>query len=83
MGVLPLQFLDGDSKESLGLTGHETYSITGIADDLKPGKKLSVIATSEDGTKTTFQSIARVDTPEELNYYKNGGILQYVLRQLI
>jgi aconitate hydratase len=83
MGVLPLQFRDGDSRESLGLTGHETYDITGIAADLKPGKELKVTCRADDGSDKSFEVIARVDTPEELNYYKNGGILQYVLRQLI
>ncbi len=83
MGVLPLQFKDGENRESLGLTGFESHEITGIADDLKPGKELNVTAKSEDGKTNSFQVIARVDTPEELNYYKHGGILQYVLRQLL
>lgn len=82
MGVLPLQFEEGQSWKSLGLTGHETYDIEGIADGLTPRKKLKVTATREDGTKITFTTIARLDTPIEIEYYKHGGILQYVLRRL-
>ncbi len=77
MNVLPLQFLAGDSRKSLGLTGEETLSITGIAAGLKPGMKLQVTA----GAKK-FDVLARVDTPAEIEYLLHGGILQYVLRQL-
>jgi len=83
MGVLPLQFQDGESRTSLGLTGFENYSITGIANDLKPGKTLRVQAKSDDGAERSFTVNCRIDTPEEMNYYKHGGILQYVLRQLL
>ena len=83
MGVLPLQFKAGENRESLGLTGFETYQITGIADNLTPGKELTVTAKSDDGEEKSFRVITRIDTPEELNYYKHGGILQYVLRQLL
>ncbi len=83
MGVLPLQFKAGDNRESLGLTGFESYQIIGIADNLAPGKELQVTATTDDGATTTFSVTCRVDTPEELNYYRHGGILQYVLRQLV
>ena len=83
MGVLPLQFKAGEGRESLGLTGFETYTISGIADDLQPGKELSVTATNDDGSEKTFSVTCRIDTPEELNYYKHGGILPYVLRQLV
>jgi len=83
MGLLPLQFKPGANRESLGLTGFETYDITGIAENLKPGKELKVTAKADDGSVKTFSVITRVDTPEELNYYKHGGILQYVLRQLL
>ncbi|HVU02340.1 MAG TPA: aconitate hydratase AcnA [Polyangiaceae bacterium] len=83
MGVLPLQFLDGQSKESLGLTGEETYGIAGIANGLAPGKKLTVTATAADGAKKTFEALCRIDTVVELEYYKHGGILQYVLRGLL
>jgi len=82
MGVLPLQFLDGQNRESLGLDGEETYSIGGIASEMAPGKMLTVKAVSKDGAEKTFQARARIDTVVELEYYRNGGILQYVLRQL-
>jgi len=83
MGVLPLQFKSGENRESLGLTGFEVYDIAGIAENLKPGKELKVTAKSDDGSVKTFTVVTRLDTPEELNYYKHGGILQYVLRQLL
>jgi aconitate hydratase len=82
MGILPLQHLPGETRESLGLTGKESFSISGIADDLKPGKRMKVTATAEDGKVTSFEAICRIDTPVELDYYKHGGILQYVLRQI-
>ncbi len=82
MGVLPLQYLPGQSRELLGLSGGETYSIGGIANGLKPGKRLTVIARADDGKTTSFEAICRIDTPVELDYYRHGGILQYVLRQL-
>jgi aconitate hydratase len=83
MGVLPLQFRDGESKESLGLTGEETYEILGVSMDLTPGKKLEVRATDDRGGVKTLTAIARIDTVVELEYYKHGGILQYVLRGLL
>jgi len=83
MGVLPLQYLPGRTRQSLGLTGEETFSISGIANGLKPHKQLSVVATRDDGTTTAFDVVCRIDTPVELDYYKHGGILQFVLRQLI
>ena len=82
MGVLPLQFKSNETRETLGLTGFETIRIEGISDDLAPGKELTVKAVSENGTEKSFRVTCRVDTPEELNYYRHGGILQYVLRQL-
>jgi len=82
MGVLPLQYLQGQNRESLGLTGRESYAIAGIAADLQPGKRLTVTATADDGKATTFEAVCRIDTPVELDYYRHGGILQYVLRQL-
>ena len=81
MGVLPLQFEAGQDAQSLGLTGHETFEITGVAENLAPQKKLTVKATGEGGTKE-FTVLCRIDTPNELDYYRHGGILQYVLRQL-
>ena len=83
MGVLPLQYLPGENRESLGLTGRETYAITGIAEGLEPGKRVQVTATGSDGSIRTFAAIARIDTPVELDYYRHGGILQFVLRQLV
>jgi aconitate hydratase len=81
MGVLPLQFEEGQDATSLGLDGSETFSIAGIATGLTPGAKLKVTAKSEKGDKS-FTAVCRIDTPNELDYYKHGGILQYVLRSL-
>ena len=83
MGVLPLQYKTGDTAESLGLTGNETFTITGIAEDIKPLKRVQVIAKKEDGSEIKFQAIARMDSKIEIEYYRNGGILQYVLRQFL
>jgi aconitate hydratase len=83
MGVLPLQFEDGQSAKSLGLTGFESYAIEGIAADLKPRKKMRVTATAADGTKKDFGVLCRIDTPNEVDYYRNDGILPYVFRQLM
>jgi aconitate hydratase len=82
MGVLPLQYAQGESAESLGLTGHESFDISGLA-DLEPGKELAVKATSDDGEVKELQAKARVDSPVEVEYLRNGGILQTVLRQLL
>jgi aconitate hydratase len=82
MGVLPLQFQDGQSAASLGLTGKETFALTGIASGLKPGGTVRVSAQGERG-KTEFDARVRLDTPIELEYYRHGGILPYVLRQLL
>jgi aconitate hydratase len=82
MGVMPLEFQNGENRESLGLTGHEVFDIEGIA-SLAPGKSISVRAKSEDGKTKQFSVIARADTPEEVSYYHHGGILQYVLRQML
>ncbi|QPR41043.1 aconitate hydratase AcnA [Brevibacterium casei] len=84
MGVLPLQFPVGESAESLGLDGTETFSITGVT-ELNEGttpKTVKVSATKDDGTTVDFDAVVRIDTPGEADYYRNGGILQYVLRQL-
>ena len=83
MGVLPLQFMPGENKETLGLDGREVYHIRGIKEGLTPGKKLEVTAVKEDGTEIKFNVIARVDTPIEVEYYKHGGILNYVLRNML
>jgi aconitate hydratase len=81
MGVLPLEFMDGETRLSLGLTGFEEYDIQALGNDMLPRATLTVAAKVAGGTKT-FQVRSRIDTPEELNYYKHGGILPYVLRQL-
>ena len=83
MGVLPLQFQEGQDAESLGLSGQEAFDIEGIASDLSSGKNLTVVATAEDGTRKSFDVVTRIDTAVELDYYRHGGILQYVLRQLV
>lgn len=82
MGVLPLVYKPGENAESLGLTGRETYDILGINDEIKPRQILKVIATDDNGNKKEFEVIARLDTPIDVDYYKNGGILQTVLRNL-
>jgi aconitate hydratase len=82
MGVLPLQFEDGQSIASLGLTGEETYDIEGIGAGLTPFKRLHVTATAPDGGTKTFNVVTRIDTPIEVEYYRHDGILPYVLRQL-
>ncbi len=82
MGVLPLQFEAGEDAATLGLTGRETYQVGGIAEGLSPLKKLPVTARSEDGAEKKFTVTARLDTPNEVDYYQNGGILPFVLRQL-
>ncbi|MFB6250061.1 MAG: aconitate hydratase AcnA [Salinibacter sp.] len=82
MGVLPLQFADGEDADSLGLDGTETFDIP-VPDDLAPGQKIEVTATAEDGPQTTFTTVTRCDTPIEVEYYRHGGILRYVLRDLL
>jgi aconitate hydratase len=83
MGVLPLQFLDGQTWKSLGLSGEETYEILGLNDSLQPRSKITVKATTPDGSAKIFEAAVRIDTPVELDYYKNGGILQTVVRKLL
>jgi aconitate hydratase len=82
MGVLPLQFKDGESWQTLGLKGDELVSIAGIAEGLKPRATMTVNITRADGSTTSAQVLCRIDTLEEIDYFKNGGILQYVLRNL-
>ena len=83
MGVLPLQFVDGQTRESLGLTGNEMFSISGVvaAVDTAGRSRAKVMATI-DGKSKTFEAQVRIDTPQEAEYYRSGGILPYVLRQL-
>jgi len=83
MGVLPLQYEAGQTAESLGLTGRETFDIAGIGSGLEPRRRVTVQAVREDGSMLTFEAVARLDTPVEVEYYRNGGILQTVLRKLI
>lgn len=83
MGVLPLQFADGESWKSLGLTGRETIDITGLNNDVRPGQKVTVNATREDGSSLSFEAIVRLDSFVDVDYYRNGGILQTVLRQIM
>jgi len=86
MGILPLQFADGENVESLGLTGEEIYDFPGLATmlagRLASGKTLTVKASAADGTAKEFVAKVRIDTPQEIEYFEHGGILQYVLRQL-
>ncbi|MGD8518812.1 MAG: aconitate hydratase AcnA, partial [Anaerolineae bacterium] len=82
MGVLPLQFNEGDSVASLGLTGRETFDITGVAGDLKPGQQVTIVAYRDDGSQVRFKAIARLDTPVEVEYYRNGGVLHTILRRM-
>ena len=87
MGILPLQFGAGDGVEALGLTGEETFAIEGLALGLESGfaegREVSVVATKPDGTEHRFTATVRIDTPQEIRYYQHGGILPYVLRQLL
>ena len=81
MGVLPLQFREGESRQSLGLTGDDSFTILGVA-DLKPRQDVVVAVTRKDGSRFTFTALCRIDTANEVEYFMNGGILQYVLRKL-
>jgi aconitate hydratase len=83
MGVLPLQFLPGENAQSLGLTGKETYEITGIAEGLEPHGEITVRATKDDGETVEFNVECRIDSNVELHYYRNGGVLQMVLRRML
>lgn len=83
MGVLPLEFPEGESADSLGLDGRETFTVTGIADGLAPHKKLKVSARKDSGETIEFEAKARLDSGIEIEYYRHGGILQYVLRDFL
>ncbi len=83
MGVLPLEFLPGEDRESLGLTGFETYDVEGLRDDLAPRARVTVRAAAPDGTTKTFQAVAHLDTPDEVALYRAGGILPQMLRSLV
>ncbi|HTM48977.1 MAG TPA: aconitate hydratase AcnA [Bryobacteraceae bacterium] len=82
MGVLPLQFLPGQTKDTLGLTGKETFHIEGVPQALAGSGRVTVRAVADDSSEKVFQAVVRVDTPQEVEYFRNGGILPYVLRQL-
>jgi len=83
MGILPLQFQPGESAASLGLSGFETYDILGLDNEMQPGQLFTVRATADDGKVIEFQAISRIDTPVEVVYYRNGGILHTVLRRML
>jgi aconitate hydratase len=82
MGVLPLQFVPGETAASLRLTGKELFHITGVREAVETGKRVQVQAVSADGSAIDFEAVPRVDTPQEAEYFRNGGILPFVLRQL-
>jgi aconitate hydratase len=83
MGVLPLAYEPGTDRKSLGLTGRETFAISGVASGLTPGGRVQVTATAEHGRTTTFPAVVRLNSRVELEYYRHGGILQRVLRQFL
>ena len=83
MGILPLEFADGKNWKTLGFDGKETFDVPSLNDELKPRSTIKVVATKEDGSKVEFDTIVRIDTPVEMDYYRNGGILQTVLRNLL
>jgi aconitate hydratase len=83
MGVLPLQFLEGTSAQSLGLDGSEKFSITGLSGSIKPGQQVTLEIEKANGEKRALPVKLRIDTPIEIDYYRHGGILPFVLRQLL
>jgi aconitate hydratase len=83
MGVLPLQFKGDDSSEKLGLTGDETFDVLGIGADLKPQQDLTLVVHRSDGSRREVPVLCRIDTPIEVDYYRHGGILPYVLREIL
>jgi aconitate hydratase len=82
MGIMPLQFKAGETAETLGLKGDETFDILGLNENLKPRQELKVVATAAGWSKKEFGVVVRLDTPVEIDYYRNGGILPTVLRKL-
>ncbi|GAC1348901.1 MAG: aconitate hydratase AcnA [Vulcanimicrobiaceae bacterium] len=82
MGILPLEYVAGENRQTHGLTGDETFDILGLTERIAPRTRFDVRATNAAGTVTAFQAVVRIDTPDEAEYYRHGGILQYVLRQL-
>ena len=83
MGVLPLQYFPGETAESLGLDGTELFSTLNLADNLQPGQTVKIKAVKEDGSEIEFRTLCRIDTPVEVTYYRNGGILHTVLRDFL
>ena len=83
MGVLPLQFVDGTNAQSLGLDGSETYGITGLSDAIEPGQMVTLEITRKDGKREAVPVKLPIDTPIEIDYYRHGGILPFVLRELL
>ncbi len=83
MGILPLQFLPKENPETLGLNGTETFRITGIAEGLEPHAEIQVTATDDNGDTIEFSAEARIDSEVEMDYYRHGGVLQYVLRKML
>jgi aconitate hydratase len=82
MGVLPLQFKDGMTRKTLNLTGHESFDVEGIESGLRPGMDIAMTIHRRDGTSEKVTLTCRIDTAEEIEYFKNGGVLHYVLRNL-
>ena len=83
MGVLPLQFQEGTTAQSLGLDGSEVFSITGLSDSIKPGQEVTLVIESKNREQQSVPVTLRIDTPIEIDYYRHGGILPFVLRQLL
>jgi aconitate hydratase len=83
MGVLPLQFIEGQTRETLGLDGSEVYAVEGLTDSLKARQRVHVRARRSDGKEIAFEALVRIDTPVEVEYYRHGGILQMMLRQML
>jgi aconitate hydratase len=83
MGVLPLQFVDGTNAQTLGVDGSEMYAITGLSDAIEPGQMVMLEITRRDGKQETVPVKLRIDTPIEIDYYRHGGILPFVLRELM
>ena len=83
MGVLPLQFKDGENRQSLGLKGTETFDFTGIAGSITPRMDVSCRISFADGSSKDVTLLCRIDTADEVDYYRHGGILQYVLRNML
>jgi aconitate hydratase len=83
MGVLPLQFLGNDSVQSLNITGNETYDLIGLENDIKPQQEVTLVIKRTNGDTQKVKLLLRIDTPIEVDYYRHGGILPFVLRQLL